>query len=209
MSKGVRVRVSPSVHTLVNSECLLFLILFICVRIDIIERKEEILKWIESNQSKSYMSKKLRCKPETLNSYLVKMGIDYSGNQGGNGIKTDCKRISALEYAKTHGCKSSDLKKKLIEEGYVENICVWCKNEGEWKGKPITLELDHIDGNRYNNELENLRILCPNCHSQTPTFRGRNNDVDKKRVNNCIDCGFRILKKSIRCIDCNRINRFK
>jgi len=151
------------------------------MRTDIIERKEEILEWVESNQSKSYMSKELRCKPETLNSYLVKMGIDYSGNQGGKDIKSDKKRIPALEYAKTHGCRSAVLKKKLIEEGYIEDVCVGCGNKGEWNGKPITLELDHIDGDRYNNELINLRVMCPNCHSQTPTFRGRGKKSNKEK----------------------------
>ena len=44
----------------------------------------------------------------------------------------------------------------------------------EWNGKPITLELDHIDGHHYNNDISNLRLLCPNCHSQTPTYRAKN-----------------------------------
>ncbi len=179
------------------------------MRIDIVERKMEILEWIKSNQSKSYMCKELRCKPETLNSYLIKMGVDYSGNMGGKGIKSNGKRIPALEYAKTHGCKSADLKKKLIEEGYIEDVCVECGNEGEWNNKPIILELDHINGDRFDNRLKNLRILCPNCHSQTPTFRGRNGDVDKKRTNNCTDCNCKILKRSTRCSDCSKKYRFK
>lgn len=179
------------------------------MRIDIIERKEEILGWIETNQSKSFMSKELKCKPETLNSCLVKMGINYSGNMGGKGIKSDKKRIPALEYAETHGCRSADLKKKLIEEGYIENVCVECGNEGEWNNKPITLELDHINGDRFDNRLENLRILCPNCHSQTPTFRGRNKILFEKEVNSCVDCGCKILKRSTRCSDCSKKFRFK
>lgn len=51
--------------------------------------------------------------------------------------------------------------------------CEKCGIEGEWREEPISLEIDHIDGDRYNNRLENLRFLCPNCHSQTDTFRNR------------------------------------
>lgn len=144
------------------------------MRTDILERKEEILKWIGVNQSKAYMSRELKCKQETLNYYLKKMGIEYAGNKSGKGIRSDKKRLPAFEYAKTHGCRGHVLKKKLIEEGYIKDYCVECGNIGTWRGKPIILELDHINGNRYDNRLENLRVLCPNCHSQTPTYKGRN-----------------------------------
>ena len=51
--------------------------------------------------------------------------------------------------------------------------CEGCKLP-TWQGKPIPLELDHIDGNAENNQLPNLRLLCPNCHAQTPTYKGKN-----------------------------------
>ena len=176
------------------------------MRIDIIERKEEILEWIKLNQSKSFISKKLNCKQDTLNSYLKNMNIFYKGNQSGNGIKTDGKKMSAIEYSKTHGCKGASLKKKLIDEGYFVDICSDCGNKGEWNGKPIILELDHINGNHYDNRFENLRILCPNCHSQTPTFRGRGSGNKNKVNNTCVDCGCNILKSSKRCQNCSKKN---
>lgn len=65
------------------------------------------------------------------------------------------------------------IKNKLIKAGHLEEICEGCSIGTLWNGKPLTLELDHRDGDRTNNLRENLRLLCPNCHSQTPNFRGR------------------------------------
>ncbi len=141
------------------------------MRTDILERKEEILNWITEGQSKAFMCREFKCKQETLNWWLNEMGIDYKGNKGGKGVKSSPLKRTAKEYAKLPHCRSTVLKSKLLEEGLIENVCDECSNEGEWMGKSITLELDHIDGDRFNNEFENLRILCPNCHSQTPTFR--------------------------------------
>ena len=69
--------------------------------------------------------------------------------------------------------QSSKLRQRLIEEGLKERKCESC-GLTEWMGQEISLELDHINGTRTDNRIENLRILCPNCHSQTPTYRGRN-----------------------------------
>jgi len=66
----------------------------------------------------------------------------------------------------------------LHEQNYKCNIC----DISDWLGKPISLELEHKDGNNRNNKRENLEVLCPNCHSQTPTFRGRNPNNKKCKV---------------------------
>lgn len=68
---------------------------------------------------------------------------------------------------------TNQLKKRLISEGVLPKICSNCKNT-EWLNQPIPLELDHINGNRSDNNLANLRLLCPNCHALTPTYRGKN-----------------------------------
>jgi hypothetical protein len=64
------------------------------------------------------------------------------------------------------------LSRGLIESG-VPYACAVCSCDGTWQGLPLTLEVDHIDGDYRNNVLSNLRFLCPNCHRQTPNFAGR------------------------------------
>ena len=68
---------------------------------------------------------------------------------------------------------SNDLKKRLILAGLKKWRCETCGRD-RWNGRPIPLELDHVNGKRDDNRLTNLRLLCPNCHAQTPTYRGRN-----------------------------------
>lgn len=72
-----------------------------------------------------------------------------------------------------HVARTSHLRRRLIAEGVLPPRCARCGRD-TWEGGPIPLELDHIDGDRTNNLLENLRLLCPNCHALTPTYRGRN-----------------------------------
>lgn len=67
---------------------------------------------------------------------------------------------------------SHTVRLKLIKEKIKEHKCECC-NLKEWNGKPIPLELDHINGDNKDNRLENLRILCCNCHAQTDNWRGR------------------------------------
>lgn len=65
---------------------------------------------------------------------------------------------------------SYKLKNRLIQEGLLEYKCAICGNTGTWLNKPLSLHLDHINGDHLDNRLENLRILCPNCHTQTETY---------------------------------------
>ena len=69
---------------------------------------------------------------------------------------------------------NSRMKKRIINEGIIEYRCVSCGNNGEWLGKKLVLQLDHVNGINNDNRIENLRFLCPNCHSQTKTYAGKN-----------------------------------
>lgn len=68
----------------------------------------------------------------------------------------------------------SRLKMRLIESGLLAYRCRDCGNKGRWKGLPLSLQLEHIDGDCRDHSLENLCFLCPNCHSQTDTYAGKN-----------------------------------
>jgi Zn finger protein HypA/HybF involved in hydrogenase expression len=71
------------------------------------------------------------------------------------------------------------LKKRIVLEQ--NQKCNHCGID-KWNNKPIVLELEHIDGNHYNNERENLEVICPNCHSQTDTWRGRNKTNKRLKI---------------------------
>lgn len=76
--------------------------------------------------------------------------------------------------------KRTNLKKRLLKDGILKNECVICGLQELWQDKHLNMILDHINGVYNDNRLENLRLLCPNCNSQTDTFSGRN----KKYKNN-------------------------
>ena len=94
-----------------------------------------------------------------------------------------------------------NLKNKILEYRLLHYECCMCKNKGEWFGKILSLQLDHINGINNDNRIENLRFLCPNCHSQTDTYCGKH----RKKVYKCLDCNTTINKNNTRCKKCSSI----
>ena len=94
--------------------------------------------------------------------------------------------------------QTDKLKKKLLHEGIKEAKCECC-GLTEWLNKPIILQLHHVDGNKNNNKLENLQLLCPNCHSQTDNYCGNAN----KEKHLCPDCGTEISGRALHCKKCS------
>jgi hypothetical protein len=90
------------------------------------------------------------------------------------------------------GIGTNNLKLRLFKEGLLQKKCYRC-GISDWLGERLSLELEHKNGNRYDNRIENLEILCPNCHSLTSTYRGRGKnksckkDVVRKKERKLID----------------------
>lgn len=132
---------------------------------------------------------------ELLKKELEEQNIDYSALP----VKTILEKQSIEEIlVEDSNYQSSKLKKRLIDAGLKEHKCEICGNIGEWQGKPLTLQVHHINGNHRDNRIENLQILCPNCHSQTD-----NHSIKKNMQHNyCADCGKEIAIGSTWCPQC-------
>lgn len=137
--------------------------------------KEEFIKVCQSSGTMAEAAASIGLHFNTFKRYAVQFGC-YRPNQAGIGIRKNMPKIpieDIIEKSLHPHYQSYKLKKRLIEEGIKENKCEECGLK-TWLGNPLPLELHHIDGKRSNHHLSNLMLLCPNCHSQTETFRARN-----------------------------------
>lgn len=178
----------------------------------------------------------------TYSDALRKCGYTNLGNRG-----TIKKRIEALNLSVEHFVKYNPKQRKRdLSEIFIENSTYNSNHEikkilynefnweykcgecgiSDWNGKPLSLELDHINGNNKDNRIENLRLQCLNCHSQTPTFRGKNKTsintivggenkipIDKI-IRECTNCKIEIHKNNVSgycksCIPKYRTQTFK
>jgi HNH endonuclease len=149
---------------------------------------QEVLDAVKSSRSYAETLKKLGMMPEAsrfaLKRRVQMLAIDTShflGMAWRKGSRLPVVPAYPLEKILVIGrfTPTNKLKQRLIDAGVKERRCEICGLE-TWNGKPIPLELDHVNGRRDDNRLSNLRLLCPNCHAQTPTYRGRNIGVSER-----------------------------
>jgi hypothetical protein len=95
---------------------------------------------------------------------------------------------------------TNDLKKRIIVEGLLDYVCEKCKNNGNWMGKKLVLQLEHKNGNSKDHRIENICFLCPNCHTQTATYAGRNSSLKRSKI--CAECKGPTKGKGTKCVKC-------
>lgn len=178
--------------------------------------KEELQKLLNESTNKRDVLRKLdigggrysvildnRIKQDNLDTTLLNDKFKKRFNKT-LGVKTE--RNDMLKENSTYSRGSVRL--MLIKDKLLEYKCILCNNEGKWQDKSLCLQLDHINGVNDDHRLVNLRFLCPNCHSQTDTFAGKNNKRIKA-VNKCTKCNKIISFGCKKCQNCASNNRKK
>lgn len=115
---------------------------------------------------------------DQIKKYVAELKIDithFKGKGWSKGLRGVGKPFWSMEeiLVKNSTYQSFKLKNRLFKEGLKERMCEMCGWAKHTVDGYLPLELDHINGDRHDNRLENLRVLCPNCHSLQPTHRGR------------------------------------
>lgn len=154
--------------------------------------ESELKEAVKNSKSIAETCRQLNIRPTggnyiTIKKYIKIYDIDkthFTGMGWNVGLKFKPFKTISLEdilIENSSYTSSSSLKKKLFNEGIKEKKCECCCNT-EWMGKEIPLELHHINGDNTDNRIENLKILCNNCHAQTENFRRGKSSLSDKRL---------------------------
>lgn len=142
---------------------------------------------------------------KTIKNCLIKRGINFDHIKLGLGSNKGRKfnsSITKTPYEKVFNNNSTVtqavLKRRVLSDHVIPYKCSECGLSDQWNGKQLILALDHINGNNHDNRIENLRFLCPNCHSQTDTFAGKG--LKSKEL--YCKCGRRKAKNQTMCFTC-------
>lgn len=138
---------------------------------------EELKQIVEQSNSQRNVLKALGyggsgASYKTLQKRCEKYGINLEKFKNNYAAQTRT-RVTINDLCKNSTRATGRIKDFIIRENLLEYKCGCCGNEGTWLDKPLTLQLDHINGINNDHRLENLRFLCPNCHTQTNTW-GKN-----------------------------------
>ena len=132
----------------------------------------EIEAAVKATTSMQAAARKLKISYSVFINFAKKYNL-FNPNPGGKNTEK-CRKYKCKEDVFVNNkFITSDVLRKWYKKEHEEK-CSICQLK-DWQNKPITIELDHINGNRLDNRIENLRYLCPNCHSQTETYKGKNN----------------------------------
>lgn len=141
---------------------------------------------------------------------LKRLELSIEHFNGGKGQQKGISAKSNLDDVLVENSNFSSthhLKHRLYKEGLLKEECLICGIKN-WQGIFLSFHMDHINGEHTDNRIENLRILCPNCHSQTSTFSGKKL-VGKYFTNRCKSCNKLITTSRVRCKECFAAQRYK
>jgi len=130
----------------------------------------DILRQLElDGKGRHHKVLKQRLQEDKINFSHIPLGLNHAkGRYVGGGIPL--KPIDKVLIKKGTIYHNQSLKRRLIREKILENKCAVCGLPPIWNGRPLTLQLDHINGDRTDYRLNNIRLICPNCHVQTDTI---------------------------------------
>lgn len=125
-------------------------------------------RWFRGKEKQAYCVHSLHCQGKKIESERIPFVIPFTYETRCKGHQTKREQVAAAPFEKAP--KVEKYRRVFREQG---DKCLHCSVGRQWNGVPLTLEIDHINGVHSDDRRENLRGLCPNCHSQTPTYRNK------------------------------------